>query len=600
MTGTIARSSLLVAQSPYDIQVINGEGLAAVGQNKINIDTVPLFVTGAGSLGTFTEGDSIDVTVEARDPDSSSAITFELQSGSLPAGLSLVNQSGDSCRITGTASAVTADTTSNFTLRAFDSASNTVSRAFSITINDFSMNAAKFNDGSSDYLSRTPGSASNRTTWTWSAWIKRGSVTGTQMALFGAKQDSSNDTGIWIQSDESLQFFNNVSGTVKQIRTNRVFRDSSAWFHIVATWDSSNGTAGDRMRLYINGTEQTSFQTDDNPGSGDNSTINNTQLHQIGRVDSTYHFDGYMSEINFVDGTALTPTSFGETDSNGVWVPKNYTGSYGTNGFKLDFADAADLGDDESGNGNDYAEGNLTSVDKVSDSPQNNSCTFNPLYRSNSTFTNGNLIYNSPASNPVFGSISTFGVNSGKWYAEVKYTAGANHYGIIGICDEVFTTLSDLGSATNTDFGKTGPALGSHPQYCTIAYVINTGAYRNNNSNTSWGSGGGDGDIINVALDRTNRKVYFGVNGTYGNSSNPAGGTGGIDISSLVTGDTYFLGVTNDTGSSETLLDFNFGAGFGNTAVSSSNSDANGYGNFEYAVPSGFYSWNTKNLAEFG
>ena len=134
ITGTIARSSLLVAQSPYDIQVINGEGLAAVGQNKINIDTVPLFVTSAGTLGTFTEGDSIDVTVEARDPDSSSAITFELQSGSLPAGLSLVNQSGDSCRITGTASAVSADTTSNFTLRAFDSASNTVSRAFSIKI----------------------------------------------------------------------------------------------------------------------------------------------------------------------------------------------------------------------------------------------------------------------------------------------------------------------------------------------------------------------------------------------------------------------------------------------------------------------------------
>ena len=132
ISATIARSSLLVAQSPYDIQVINGEGLSVVGANQITVDNVPVFVTSAGSLGSFVEGSSIDITVEARDPDSSSAVTFELQSGSLPAGLSLVNQSGDSCRITGTASAVSADTTSNFTLRAFDTASNTVSRAFSI------------------------------------------------------------------------------------------------------------------------------------------------------------------------------------------------------------------------------------------------------------------------------------------------------------------------------------------------------------------------------------------------------------------------------------------------------------------------------------
>ena len=182
---------------------------------------------------------------------------------------------------------------------------NTLSTGYDVA------NSLRFDDGSSAYLNRTPSSASNRTTWTWSAWIKRSNLTGGQMALFGAKADSSNDTGIWLQSDDTLQFFNNVSGTVKQIRTNRLFRDSTAWYHIVAVWDSDNGTAGNRMRLYINGVEETSFGTDTNPGSGDNSTINNTEVHQIGRVDTTYYFDGYMAEVCFIDCKALDATSFG-------------------------------------------------------------------------------------------------------------------------------------------------------------------------------------------------------------------------------------------------------------------------------------------------
>ena len=162
-------------------------------------------------------------------------------------------------------------------------------------------NSCIFNDNDSPNLSRTPSSASSRTTWTWSAWIKRSNITGGQMVLFGAKADSSNDTGIWFESDETLKFFNNVGGTVKQIRTNALFRDISAWYHVVAVWDSSNSTAGDRMRLYINGVEVTSFGTDTNPGDGDESTINSTVIHQIGRVDSTYHFDGYLAEVVFVD-----------------------------------------------------------------------------------------------------------------------------------------------------------------------------------------------------------------------------------------------------------------------------------------------------------
>jgi hypothetical protein len=310
-----------------------------------------------------------------------------------------------------------------------------------------------------------------------------------------------------------------------------------------------------------------------------------------------------MAEIVSIDGQQLDPTSFGEFDSDSptIWKPIDVSGlTFGTNGFHLDFENASSLGADVSGNSNNFTVNNLTSVDQSTDTCTNNACTWNILYRNQATFTNGNLTYQAPSSNPVFGSLTTFGVDSGKWYAECKYHAGSNHFGIIGIADEVFATLSDLGSATNTDLGKTGSALGSHPNDCTVAYVINTGKIRNNNNNQDYGSGGGDGDIINIALDRDNRKVYFGINGTYENSGNPSSGSNGFDLSSQVTGNTYFLGVTNDTGSSETILDFNFGGGFGQTAVSSGNSDANGHGNFEYAVPTGFFAWNSKNLAEFG
>jgi hypothetical protein len=588
ISATIARSSLLVAQSPYDIQVINGEGLSVIGANQITVDNVPVFVTSSGSLGTVTEGDAVDIEVIARDPDSSSAVTFELQSGSLPAGLSLVNQSGDSCRIQGTASAVSADTTSNFTLRAFDSASNTTSRAFSITIEDFSMNGLRFDDGSSDYLNRTPSSASSRTTWTWSAWIKRSNITGGQMALFGAKQDSSNDTGIWFESDESLKFFNNIAGTVKQIRTNRLFRDPSAWYHIVAVWDSSNGTAGDRMKLYVNGTEETSFQTDDNPGSSDNSTINNTQIHQIGRVDSTYYFDGYMSEINFVDGTALTPTSFGETDSNGVWIPKAYSGSFGTNGFYLPFDDGADLGDDHSGNTNDFTENNITSIDKVEDTPQNNYATLNPLFPAGGTltFSEGNTSISAPNDGNWKTTLATMASENGKWYMEFK--SGGN-YAMVGVCDFNITSRGIDGDNFGTKTTISAYGYGYYNGDGTVRYEGGT--------ELSFGATYGNGDIIGIALDCDNDKLYFSKNGTWQNSGDPTSGATGTGAVSLDTTAGRFWGFAFSIYQTNDRF-----ANFGNPAfsISSGNTDGNGYGSFEYAVPSGFYALNTKNLAEYG
>jgi len=463
-------------------------------------------------------------------------------------------------------------------------------------------NSLRF-DGSSSNLSRTKGTSDSTKIGTYSWWIKNSKFTGQNLINCG--DAFANSSAVYISSSNTLTVFSRISNSnVLVLETDREFRDPSAWHNIVVAIDTTQGTASNRVKVYVDGVQQTSFSTETYPDQNADLrffTSSETEKISSSTFESSGYFGGYMCEVVKVDGQALAPTSFGEfdTDSPTIWKPIDVSGlTFGTNGYYLDFEDSSNLGNNVAG-GTDFTENNIAATDQSTDTCSNNGCTWNILYKNQATFTEGNLVYQSPSSNPVFGSITTFGVNSGKWYAECKYVAGSSHYGIIGICDEVFAVL-DVGITSSTDFGKTGPALGSHPQNCTVAYVINTGKIRNNNVNQDYGSGGGDGDIINIALDRDNRKVYFGINGTYENSGNPSSGSNGFDLSSQVTGDTYFLGVTNDTSGTETILDFNFGGGFGQTAVSSGNSDANGYGNFEYAVPTGFYSWNTKNLAEFG
>jgi hypothetical protein len=466
-------------------------------------------------------------------------------------------------------------------------------------------NSLRFNNDDSHYLTRTNSSTGSTSKSTISLWMKRGTL-GTYQDIFESFNDNSNYFRFRFRDDDRMDLQSDISNsTVFLKRTTRVFRDPAAWLHICVKIDLSQSNA-DKIKLFINGTRETAFDS-----STDLTSTSQQFVGAGGGFDFTIgrhpsddaYFDGYMAEYVFIDGQALDPTSFGEynEDSPTIWQPIDVSGlTFGTNGFHLDFESSGSLGNDVSGNSSNFTPNNFSATDQSTDTCTNNGCTWNILYRNQATFSQGNLVYQAPSSNPVFGSISTFGVSAGKWYAECKYVAGSNHYGIIGICDEVFATLNDLGSSSSTDFGKTGSALGSDPNDNTVAYVINTGKIRNNNNNQNYGSGGGDGDIINIALDRTNRKVYFGINGTYENSGNPSSGSNGFDLSSQVTGDLYFLGVTNDTGASETILDFNFGAGFGQTTVSSGNSDANGFGNFEHAVPTGFFSWNSKNLAENG
>ena len=446
-------------------------------------------------------------------------------------------------------------------------------------------NSARFNRSSSDYLTRSTGTPDSRRKATFSVWVKRGDLSSSDnMDLFCITTNSTDRMHLRFQGDD-IDFYE--SGTNDRLTTDRKFRDVSAWYHIVLALDSTQGTASNRMKLYINGVQETSFSTATYPSENYDFPLNFANT-QIGKSDVTNaYFGGYMSEVLYLDGTAAAVTDLGEFNSQtGIWVPKVVTGlTFGNNGYYLPFTNSGALGEDFSGEDNDFTANNLTSLDQSTDTCSTNFATLNSLIKTTSTISEGNLQYTSPGSNPVFGSLSSIGMSQGKWYGEVNYASGSNHYLVLGVADENFQN----GSTTSSyDLGKSGTTS-------SIAYVVNTGAYRINNSNTSWGSAGGDGQIIMWAIDRVNNKIYFGVNGVWGASSDPAANTGGIPTTALDSSTDWFIGCTNDTSGTETVAQFNFGSP--NFAISSGNTDGNGFGNFEYAPPSGFLSLNTKNLA---
>jgi len=346
--------------------------------------------------------------------------------------------------------------------------------------------------------------------------------------------------------------------------------------------DTTQSTSTDRVKLYLNGSQITDLSTSNYPAQNEETFLNKSAAVSIGKQNyaTSGYFGGYLSDFNFIDGTALTPTSFGETDSNGVWVPKNPSGlTYGNNGFRLDFADAADLGDDESGNTNDFTENNLTSIDKSEDTPLNNYATMNPLaiINSGNTFSEGNLKITTTSAASSYNQ-ATIGVSSGKWYWEVKYvsdTDGSNNYARIGIADIDPPSTGGLGEVEG------------------IAYEAINGRYKIRGTQTTYGDAYAPGDIIGVALNLDDNELIFYKNGTAQNS-----GTA-IDISSYTPKTGFWHPAFGyDDGSHSGVFEANFGSP--SFSISSGNSDGNGYGNFEYAVPSGYYALNTKNLAQYG
>ena len=412
------------------------------------------------------------------------------------------------------------------------------------------------------FFNRTPGSSSNRTTWTWSGWIKRGAL-GSLQFFFSANANAGSDTDhtdIRFSSSDTLQFINDASGLVTvNLNTTQVFRDSSAWYHIVVAVDTTQATASNRIKFYVNGSQITAFGTATYPSQNASLFVNNNINHRLGGYQPVSGpFDGYLTEINFIDGQALTPSSFGETNAiTGVWQPKKYGGTYGTNGFYLNFSDnstAAALGTDFSGNSNTWTVNNISvtagvTYDSMLDAPlgagggeRGNYCVLNPLDKNwwlaavstQATISNANLTASAGAADTKVA--STISVLGGKYYAEVTVT-----------------------SMEITNIIVSGYA----PTTFEIAY-INDGAKSVNRTQTSYGASYGVGDIIGIAVDASSNQVTFYKNNT-------SQGT----ITNTFIGSAIFIGAY--------LYNSNLSFNFGQRP-------------FSYTPPTGFVALNTQNL----
>jgi hypothetical protein len=452
------------------------------------------------------------------------------------------------------------------------------------------------------YLSRTPSGAGSRVKWTYSVWLKRSKLG--HQPIWAATTDSNNYDEFYFNSSDKIQFSTVTSGTQKAIRTSRIFRDTSAWYHIVLVYDTGNSTDTDHAQLWINGVRETSFEDTTLLASGANnvqSNWNNNIEMKIGRVttNTAAYFEGYMSHAAFVNDAVIAPTVFGETNStSGIWKFKSPSGvTWGTNGFHLKMENSGAMGTDSSGQTNNFTvNGNLK---QALDTPSNVYATLNRLsnYRSNQTFSYGNNKIVSPGDRHDF-AVSTLGMNvgSGKFYAEFKLIAAAgSEHVVVGISDHYY-----MGS--NEELGQ---------ENYSIAY-INGGTLRSSNTNVATGVGTYTaGDIIGVAIDMDNLKIYWHKNGTYVNSGVPTSGstgTGAVSIHNINTSPNsnsrgqgnYFFAVGNWHSGASSTWEANFGNGlFGITPISSAGSNGNG-SLFEYDVPSGYYALNTKNINTYG
>ena len=461
---------------------------------------------------------------------------------------------------------------------------NTLSSGYDVA------NSVRLNGADSAKFNIDHSGEGSRVLWTLSMWVKRSGL-GAEEPLFNSRPNSNFETFCGFAADDTLVFKQKNDGSTSgQYVTNRKFRDISAWYHFVFVYDKDNSTAGNRGRIYVNGVEETSFSTESN--FSDSSTWNSTNTNNIGNSQSAY-FDGYMCEVVFIDGQALAPTSFGEFDEDSpqIWKPIDVSGlTPGTNGFWLNFEDSSNLGNNAFGSGSaDWTETNIAATDQSTDTCTNNYSTLNPIFNNiaNLTYSEGNL--NVVASDANYRStVSTIGVSQGKWYAEFKAVSGFNSTDkAVGIyrSDTVFVATTGLGNFT-TGF--------------TFSYGA-TGNVRTNNGNNDTGEATfTDGDIIQVAMDLDNNKLYFGKNNTYINSGDPTTGSTGTGAYSITasTGEVFYFAVASISSGGAALWSCNFGSP--SYANSSDASDANGYGAFEFAPPSGYYALNTKNLAEYG
>jgi hypothetical protein len=428
----------------------------------------------------------------------------------------------------------------------------------------------RFNRSDSAYLTRTPSSASNRRTFTLSFWWKMCTLPSTTSGGYRIIQAGSTEFG-WSDTNNNLYLLD--GGTIFQ--TSQVFRDPSAWQHIVLAVDTTDATAGNRIKLYINGSEVTNFASGPSVSLNFDFDINNTVAQNIGKEGANY-IGAYVAEFHSVDGTQLDATSFGETNDNGVWIPKAYSGSYGTNGFYLKGQDSADLGNDSSGNGNDFTSSGLTSDDQVSDSPTLNFPVISPIDRqsgSNAVLSDGNLKFTNNNTATSVDARATFALpkGQGKWYFEME----ADILGQSGVNREFIGIVS---TEWRLDSGSGGDAFWTSADGFSFSTA---GSKGNNGSLTSYGSAWSAGDIIGCAVDLDNNKIWWSINNTWQNSGNPATGTNAA-FTSLSSDVTYAPAFAVDYGTGVSQIIANFGQ----------------TGGLTYTPPTGFSQIDSSTLPE--
>ena len=454
-------------------------------------------------------------------------------------------------------------------------------------------NSLRLNSGDSPNLSWTPSSSGNQTICTFSCWVKRSllgshlqpiwstkvSTAGTNAVVFMPANGSTDKMHLVVAGTDDSNFGQTTSNT---------FRDVSAWYHLVARIDTTQGTAANRIRAYVNGESVTLSGTPGYPDEDETCRLSDNDRPQtIGEDErDNIHFDGYVSEVAFIDGASLAPTSFAETDEDsGIWKPKDFKDdvTFGTNGYYLEFKEtgtsqnSSGIGADTSGNDNHFAVTNLAATDITTDTPTNNFATLNSITDATNDLSEGNTV--SDLDDGTNATSTTIFAANGKWYAEFKVTdlAGSNSNIRIGVVSAEQNAV-DLGGPN-----ETYAFLGDGRKYVE-------------GSASSYGSALNVNDIVMVALDTDNNKVWYGANGTWFASGDPSSNSN--ESHAIDSGPSFGFAIASGTSSASPEIQCNFGNP--PFSISSGNSDDNGFGNFEYDVPTGFYSLCTKNLAEYG
>ena len=465
------------------------------------------------------------------------------------------------------------------------------------------------------YLTRATSSAGNQRTYTVSGWYRFSHSDHSSMTMFSSdiEDDGSNYASLSMESGGQLKFINHTSGSlVTNYQSNPKFLDTTAWYHIVLRVDTTQSTAGDRIRLYVNGDQVTNWAYSTTPDQNTDTGLFKSGTATLVGIrhpsSSPNYFEGEIAHLHIVDGTSYAPSTFGETDSTtGVWKPiVNPSVTYGTNGAFLKFENSGALGTDSSGNSNTFTvSGDLKQMPST---PHNKFARMNPR--------GTNRSYDTPTYQPnggrsFLGTTTTTRVCSidmcfagGKWYweAKIEKNDASSTLGVYltdATCPkriEQFAADLALTSATNGGNGA-------------ISFLCNSSSLiQQGNSTTSYGTGISDDDIIMFAFDADNGKVWTGRNGTWfnapssSNTGDPAAGSydSGKTLTNTDRELMSFYVAGQESSSTDRLVHTNFGDGyFGTTAVSSANSDGAGFGSFEYAVPSGFYAVCSKNIQDY-